>query len=263
MLDLCSSWVSHLPPELEARALAGKRRKERKEEEEGGDRNRNRDQNRQGQGRQGQGKEEGKEEEEEEEEATLQILGLGINAQELSANPILTHTLLRDLNAAPPPPTASSSDGDDEQPPPPIPASFSPLHATVCAVSIDYLTRPVAVLSSVRERTVEGGSVHLVVSNRCFPTKAVGRWLRVGEEERLRMVGDYLWWSGWRRVEIVEVCDGRVREGEGGRGGGGGGLAGWMGMFRGGVDPLWVVRGVKVAQEEGGTGTGEEKKSEL
>ena len=48
------------------------------------------------------------------------------------------------------------------------------------------------------------------------------------------MVGDYLWFSGWRNVEIVEVCDGRARAG------------GLMGMLGGGVDPLWVVRGVKV-----------------
>ena len=54
------------------------------------------------------------------------------------------------------------------------------------------------------------------------------------------MVGDYLWWSGWKGVEVVEVCDGRV-EGEGG------GLGRWRGLFGGGgVDPLWVVRGVKV-----------------
>ncbi len=163
-----------------------------------------------------------------------------MNAAELSANPILTSTILQDLNADPT-----------------IPASVAPLDATVCVVSVDYLTRPLAVLASLRERTVEGGSVHLVISNRCFPTKAIGRWLRISEEERLEMVGDYLWWSGWREVEIVEVCDGRVKEGEGG-GGGGGGLARLMGMF-GGVDPLWVVRAVKVAQ---GAETGEEK-SEL
>lgn len=88
------------------------------------------------------------------------------------------------------------------------------------------------------------------------------------------MVGDYLWWSGWRGVEVVGVCDGRRREGEGeereeGKGIGGG-LAGLMrGMFGGGgggVDPLWVVRAVKVAQGEEGIGQEskrEEEKSEL
>ena len=61
------------------------------------------------------------------------------------------------------------------------------------------------------------------------------------------MVGDYLWFSGWRDVEIVEVSDGR--------GGRKGGLVGWIG---GGVDPLWVVRGVKVGETKG-----EEGRSEL
>ncbi|KAF6218807.1 hypothetical protein HO133_005350 [Letharia lupina] len=176
----------------------------------------------------------GGEEGEEEGEGGVEVVGIGLNAQELAANPLLKETVLQDLNADPR-----------------IPAAVGPLRATVCVVSVDYLTKPLAVLASVRERTVEGGSVHLVVSNRCFPTKAIGRWLRIGEEERLKMVGDYLWWSGWGEVEIVEVCDGRMKEGEGG-GGGGGGLARLMGMF-GGVDPLWVVRAVKVAQD-GDTG---------
>ena len=193
VLDLCSSWVSHLPAEVEERVLA---RKKEVEERGGG----------------------------EKDGGGLEIVGLGMNAAELAANPVLEETVLQDLNADPT-----------------VPASVAPLHATVCVVSVDYLTKPLDVLASVRERTVEGGSVHLVISNRCFPTKAVGRWLRISEEERLKMVGDYLWWSGWREVEIVEICDGRME----GEGGGRGGLARLMGMF-GGVDPLWVVRAVKV-----------------
>ncbi len=63
------------------------------------------------------------------------------------------------------------------------------------------------------------------------------------------MVGDYLWFSGWRDVEIVEVCDGRGR------------AAGLMGMLGGGVDPLWVVRGLKVGETQGEDGR--EGRSEL
>ena len=205
--------MSHLPPELEEAAVSGRKKKQKKTTTtttaaaapvataESPAR--------------------------EEEEETLQVTGVGMNARELAANPVLSSTVLQDLNAVPA-----------------LPAAVAPLRATVCVVSIDYLTKPLPVLSSLRERTVEGGSVHLVISNRCFPTKAVGRWLRISEGERLKMVGDYLWWSGWREVEIVELCDGRLKEGEGG---GGGGLARLVGMF-GGVDPLWVVRAVKVAQ---------------
>lgn len=227
VLDLCSSWVSHLPREMEERARWGKGEKSERD---------------------GKGGLVEKKREEQEQDDILEVIGLGMNAAELAANPLLATTILQDLNANPT-----------------LPPSLPPLHATVCVVSIDYLTQPLSVLSSLRDRTVEGGSVHLVISNRCFPTKAVGRWLRVGEEERVRMVGDYLWWSGWRGVEVVEVCDGRravvVEDEEEGKGRGGG-LAGlMMGVFGGGaVDPLWVVRAVKVAQGEDAIGQEEKKK---
>ena len=224
--------MSHFPPALHEAAVAAKKR-----QAHGGPINTSGPSSEQKQAQEREEQEEQEQEEQEQEEqeqeakedaTTLTVLGLGLNAPELAANPILSTLLLQNLNTSPT-----------------LPASLFPLSATVCVVSIDYLTQPLQVLSSLRERTVEGGSVHLVVSNRCFPTKVVERWLRIGEEERLRMVGDYLWWSGWRGVEIVEVCDGRGR---------GGGL---MGVF-GGVDPLWVVRAVKGGEEGGG---GEREKS--
>lgn len=51
------------------------------------------------------------------------------------------------------------------------------------------------------------------------------------------MVADYLWWSGWREVEVVEVV---------GKGGGEQEPRGWAGfaaVVGGGRDPVWVVRG--------------------
>ena len=121
------------------------------------------------------------------------------------------------------------------------------LDASTNVVSTDYLTQPVQVLKSLREATKVGGRVHLTISNRCFPTKAIGRWLRVDEEERLMMVGDFLHFAGWKGIEIVELSNGKVQEGE--MAGGGGpqsqfqGLMAFMGMNR--RDPLWVVRAVK------------------
>ncbi|KAL6722279.1 hypothetical protein ACLMJK_001386 [Lecanora helva] len=201
VLDLCSSWVSHFPREVEERAIS-----QRKKEE--GDGNGKTDERGKG----------------------LEVVGLGMNAAELAANPILRSYILQDLNTNPV-----------------LPTSLSPLTTTVCVVSIDYLTQPLDVLSSLHSLTKPGGTVHLVVSNRCFPTKAVGRWLRVSEEERLQMVGDYLHFSGWEGVEVVELSDGQ------GKG------AGLMGLLGGGVDPLWVVRGVKGVEggEEKGDGKSE------
>jgi hypothetical protein len=139
---------------------------------------------------------------------SLQVLGIGMNKAELSKNPVLTHWSVQDLNQEP----------EVQLPGPPR----GQLDASTCVVSIDYLTRPVEVLQSIRQQTNDGGKVHLLISNRCFPTKVVGPWLRAGEEDRLNMVGDYLWWSGWRNIEIQTLVKGSFVR-----------------------DPLWVVRAEK------------------
>lgn len=196
ILDLCSSWVSHLPPALEEAAIGSAARDSvclhgdtSVAPKEGG----------------------------------LEVLGLGMNAAELFANPILSSFICQDLNTKPV-----------------LPTNLAPLDTTTCVVSVDYLTQPVVVLRSLLSLTNEGGTVHLVVSNRCFPTKAIGRWLRVGEQERLHMVGDFLWWAGWREVEILTL-----EEGGNGVSGSGGGVMGWFGARM--EDPLWVVRAKKVS----------------
>ena len=134
----------------------------------------------------------------------LEVLGTGMNQLELGKNPVLKHFSVQDLNEDPEVQLPGSSDGR--------------LDASTCVVSVDYLTKPVEVLRSIRRQTNEGGKVHLVISNRCFPTKAVSRWLKVDEDDRLNMVGDYLWWSGWRKIEIQTLVAGSFM-----------------------TDPLWVV----------------------
>lgn len=190
ILDLCSSWISHFPKELEEKAL----RTNKQAASFGSQKYVN-------------------------DGAVLEVIGQGMNAAELAANPVLHSTILQDLNSDPN-----------------FPAKVAPLDASTCVVSIDYLTQPVRVLSSILEHTRPGGKVHLTVSNRCFPTKAVGRWLRVSEEERLQMVGDYLWFAGWRDIEICTLNDGKSENGA---------SNGIMDWFSGRTDPLWVVRGTK------------------
>ncbi|WWC68210.1 uncharacterized protein I206_102133 [Kwoniella pini CBS 10737] len=144
---------------------------------------------------------------------TIEIFGIGMNDQEMKANPILKGKYaVKDLNVDP----TISGWPDDEN-------SQDIFDATTCTVSIDYLTQPLSVLSSLRDQTKTNGTVHLIISNRCFPTKAIRKWVEIGEEDRLKMVADYLAWSGWNKIEILELRKG-----------------GWM---RG--DPLWVVRGCK------------------
>lgn len=169
-------------------------------------------------------------------EGSLRVYGIGMNAVELRHNPLLqpatpeasaTRAIVHDLNIAPRVSTPLAAMGVTEK-----------IAATTCTVSIDYLTQPHAVLTSLREATREGGAVHLAISNRCFPTKAVARWVRAEEGARVRLCCEDLWRAGWRDVAIVEITDG---------GGGGGG---WQrpegGVSLGGGDSLWVVRGRNV-----------------
>jgi hypothetical protein len=154
----------------------------------------------------------------------IEVWGMGLNSAELAKNPIFgpagkgERRIVQDLNEEPLISLALPADVE--------------LDASTCVVSIDYLSKPLEVLSSLREKTVEGGTVHLAISNRAFWHKVIRRWREVDEEERLMMVADYLHFAGWKDVEIVTVCPG----------GGKGGILGMIGMTG---DPLWVVRGRK------------------
>lgn len=81
----------------------------------------------------------------------------------LSRNPVLKKSIIQDLNTDPqiPKRVCGATAGADL------------LDASTCVVSIDYLIHPLEVLSSLRERTRVGGSVHLAISNRYFPTKVI------------------------------------------------------------------------------------------
>jgi hypothetical protein len=155
----------------------------------------------------------------------IAIVGMGMNAKELQANPVLQpkqcRIVLQDLNQDPD--ISKAVNGDK-------------LDAATCVVSIDYLTRPREVLETLREVMHDGGSVHLIISNRCFPTKVTRRWLTVDEEERLLMVGDYLHFSGWSKIEILKISDEPDRHDERG-----GFLKRLLSQMH---DPLWVVRAV-------------------
>ena len=167
----------------------------------------------------------------------LVIVGMGMNKAELDANSVLgteETKVLKDLNV-------------DAEIPKDVPIVGGNqleqgLDAATCVVSIDYLTQPLEILSSLRQHMKPSGRVHLAISNRCFPTKAVSRWLHVDEQERLQMVGDYLHFAGWKKIEIVDL---KEEENEGEQQAPKSSFAALMrSMGMGGHDPLWIVRGV-------------------
>ena len=99
---------------------------------------------------------------------------LGMNADELAANPMADEQVVHDLNRE-----LSLTFAD---------ASFD---TVVCTVSVDYLTRPVEVFAEVGRVLRPGGTFAVTFSNRCFPTKAVRGWLATDDAGRVAIVEAY------------------------------------------------------------------------
>ena len=117
-----------------------------------------------------------------------EVVGLGMNAHELARNPRFTRWIVHDLNVEPQLPLAD--------------ASFDA--ATIC-VSIDYLTRPTAVLRDIARVLTPGGLLAITFSNRCFPTKAVLPWLYLDDAGHLEFVTTRLQAAGgWTAIERLD-----------------------------------------------------------
>ena len=135
VLDLMSSWISHLPPEMTFR----------------------------------------------------KVVGLGMNEEELRANPRLHAYTVHNLNDHPDLPYA---DGEFDA-------------ACIC-VSVDYLVRPVEVIRDVGRVVSPGGPLVITFSNRCFPTKAVAIWHRLTGAGQQQLVETYLTQAGnWNNVRSL------------------------------------------------------------
>jgi SAM-dependent methyltransferase len=128
------------------------------------------------------------------------VVGLGMNAAELAANPQLAAYDVQDLNAEPR-----------------LPYPDAAFDAVLCAVSIQYLTRPLAVFAEVARVLRPGGRVAVATSHRCFPTKAIRAFHVLPPRDRLALIALYLERAGgFAPAELVD----RSPPGE---------------------DPLWIV----------------------
>jgi SAM-dependent methyltransferase len=139
VLDLMSSWISHLPEEV----------------------------------------------------SYAEVIGHGMNAEELAANPRLTRWFVRDLNADPCLPLADAS-----------------LDAAAICVSVQYLQRPVEVLADLARALRPGAPVAITFSNRCFPTKAVAIWSALDGPGHCALVDLCLRRAGFATVEAFTLRDG-------------------------------------------------------
>jgi SAM-dependent methyltransferase len=114
----------------------------------------------------------------------LDVTGLGMNAEELRANPSLSAWLVQDLNQEPV-----------------LPFDDGGFDAVTCTVSVEYLTRPREVMAEAARVLRPGGVCMLTFSERWFPPKVVRIWLELHPFERLGLAADYLLEAGFRDLE--------------------------------------------------------------
>lgn len=153
VLDLMSSWISHLPEDLSLGA----------------------------------------------------VVGHGMNAEELAANPRLDSHHVQNLNQDPQLPWPDGS-----------------FDAVLIAVSVQYLVDPVAVFRETGRLLAPGGELIVASSHRCFPTKAVRAFLALPPADRMRLYGECMRRAGV--FEAIEFHDRSPAEGPEGR-----------------ADPLWIL----------------------
>lgn len=117
------------------------------------------------------------------------VAGLGMNAEELAANPRLTDRLVHNLNRD------AKLPFDD--------ASFD---AVLIAVSIQYLTQPVEVLAEIARVLKPGAPCIVSFSNRCFPTKAVLVWRAYDDRQHVGLVALYFKSAGgFTEPEFIDL----------------------------------------------------------
>jgi hypothetical protein len=139
LLDLMSSWVSHLPPEM----------------------------------------------------AFAEVIGQGMNAAELRANPRLNESFVQDLNRSPL-----------------LPLEPDSCDAALCCVGVQYLQRPVEVFAEVLRVLRPGAPFIISFSNRCFVTKAVAIWRSLDATGQATLVSLYLERAGFRDISAEVLRDG-------------------------------------------------------
>lgn len=123
------------------------------------------------------------------------VVGHGMNAEELAANPRLSRWFVQDLNEE----TA-------------LPLADRTFDAALCCASVQYLQRPVEVFTEVRRVLKPGGSFIVSFSNRCFPTKAVAIWRALDLHGHASLVHLYLQRAGFSGIGARALTDGRYSD---------------------------------------------------
>lgn len=107
------------------------------------------------------------------------VVGMGMNADELKKNPVLTDYIVQDLNVNPK-----------------LPFEDNSFDVITNVVSVDYLTKPLEVFKEMHRILKPGGLAIMSFSNRCFWTKAISIWTSTGDADHVFIVGAYFHYAG-------------------------------------------------------------------
>jgi SAM-dependent methyltransferase len=103
-----------------------------------------------------------------------EVVGLGMNAEEMADNPQLTRHVVHDLNRDPR-----------------LPFGDETFDGAMCAVSIQYVLHPLRLFREVRRVLRPAAPFVVAFSNRCFFTKAVAVWVETTDAQHLTLVRRY------------------------------------------------------------------------
>jgi len=120
-----------------------------------------------------------------------EVVGHGMNAEELAANPRLDRWFIQDLNR-------------DTT----LPLDSGAFDGALCCVGVQYLQRPYDVFAEVQRVLAHGAPCVVSFSNRCFPTKAVAVWRSLNMNGQASLVRHYLEHAGFRDAEVRVLADG-------------------------------------------------------
>ena len=112
-----------------------------------------------------------------------EVVGHGMNAAELEANPRLTRWFVQNLNHDPV-----------------LAMGEFAFDAAMACVGVQYLQQPVAVFAEVRRVLTPGAPFIVSFSNRCFPTKAVAIWQALDTGGKVALVKLYFERSGFTNI---------------------------------------------------------------
>ena len=114
-----------------------------------------------------------------------EVVGLGMNADEMADNPQLDSYMVHNLNNNPI-----------------LPFEAARFDGAMCTVSVQYLQQPFAVFAEVNRVLKPGAPFIVTFSNRCFPTKAVAVWLGTTDEQHMALVTRYFEGGGaWDNIQ--------------------------------------------------------------